>query len=48
MIDFADLKPGMLNFALFCAYYLLARTFLRFAIGPGGKWYIAGLSEMTG
>ena len=45
-VDFADLKPGVLNFFLFCAYLILARIVLRLLFAPdGGRFYIAGLSE---
>ena len=43
-VDFADLKPGVLNFLLFCVYFLLAKTFLKFALT---KFYVPGLSEMA-
>lgn len=47
-VDFADIKPGVLNFFLFCAYYLLAKVILRMLFAKdGGKFYVAGVSDIV-
>lgn len=32
MIDFADIKPSVLNFFIFCLYLVIASTFLKFLV----------------